>query len=117
MDILQGLTSNSRQTFNFTVEQQKSVTMNLYYFDTQMSWYFDIIFGEFTVYGLKLVLAPNILRAFKNIIPFGLQVFTTNESDVIDPLYSDDFSSERVQIGVLSREEVIQVENIVYKAK
>ena len=58
--------------------------------------------------GLILCCHPNIIRQWRNILPFGLAVASV---DGIDPFNIDDFSASRVSVYTLSAEEVLEVEN------
>ena len=99
------------QTCKLPLETRESVDFKLYFSPTQLSWYFDFSYQDVTCNGNKLVLGVNILRAFKNIIPFGLAV----EADQgIEPFKLDDFSTGRVSVYLLNQEDVELIEEEVF---
>lgn len=70
-------------------------------------WSVNVSHPLITLNGYNLCLSPNILRPWKNLIPFGIAVTSL---DGVDPVDIDDFSSGRVQIFILSAEDVAAVE-------
>lgn len=71
------------------------------------SWFADIAFGTFTLNGFRLTRYPNVLQAYKNIIPFGLGVAVT---DQFDPFMINDFVSGRVTLYLLLSSEVATIQ-------
>lgn len=105
-------TDNSFQTMQIPLEDKSGqASLTLYWCPTQLSWYFDFRYNNLTCNGLKLCLGPNLLRMFKNVIPFGLMVVS---DDCIEPHQITDLSSQRVKIFILNSTEVLQFERLVY---
>lgn len=104
-------TEAPRQTCSLPLETRESVSIKLYFAPTQKSWYFDLRYGDFITNGNKLVLSPNILRGFKNQLPFGMTVVAENG---IEPFLLTDFTTGRVKIYILSADEVEEFEKIFY---
>lgn len=111
MLLINEFTDNPTQSCSFPLETRESVDFKMFFLPTQKSWYFNIKYKEFECNGNKLVLGANILRCFKNRIPFGLMVQAGNG---IEPYKLDDFTTGRVKVYVLSADEVKQVENAVF---
>jgi len=65
----------------------------------------------FQINGLNLSHAPNILRPWRDLIPFGLSCVA---KDGVDPIDVNDFEQERVQLYILDNDEVLSVEQNVY---
>lgn len=105
------LTDSPKQKFSIPLETGEKVAFRFYFDPTQMSWYFDFEINQKQYNGNKVVLGDNILRMYKQLIPFGLQV-KANFS--IEPFKLDDFSSGRVEIYILSRDDVKYVEGKVF---
>jgi len=59
------------------------------------------------------VTSPNILRNYKNILPFGISIITEDGSE---PFLIDDFSTGRVGFFVLNKEEVESFESQFYNS-
>ena len=112
MQQITSLTSDSKQRMTLTLEDnQGSVEFALYFMPTQYSWYYDFIFNDYKSCGNKVVLNVNALRHLRKILPFGLMFQAEGN---IEPFKIDDFSSQRVQMYVLNKEDVEQIEELVY---
>jgi len=111
MRIITEFTDNPKQTCTLVLENQETVAFNLYFYETQLSWYFDFTWGDVISNGNKVVLGANILRSFKNIIPFGL-AFQAN--DGVEPFALNDFTTNRVVVYLLSKDDVEAMENNIF---
>jgi hypothetical protein len=113
MQRLKGFTDSSFQTAKLPLETNEEATIRLKFSPTQYSWYFDIEYKNLISNGNKVVLGSNLLRAFKNIIPFGLAF---KSLDGVDPFKLDDFIGDdpRVKIYLLNEQDVLEVERILY---
>lgn len=109
MQVITQITNNPIQTMKLVLDTKELVQFNLRFMPTQMSWYCDVIYNDIEIYGLKVALFPNLLRHFKNMLPFGI-AFTAN--DHVEPFKLDDFTSGRVQMYVLNQDEVEQIEGL-----
>ena len=111
MQLINELTSNPIQTMKLVLDTKETVQFNLRFMPTQQSWYFDFIYNDIECYGLKVALYPNVLRHFKNMIPFGI-MFTSN--DHVEPFKLDDFSTNRIQMFVLNENEIKEIEVMAF---
>ena len=111
MRIITEFTDNPKQTCTLVLENQETVTFNLRFYETQLSWYFDFTYNDVVSNGNKVVLGMNILRSFKNIIPLGL-AFKAN--DGVEPFEVDCFTSGRVTVYLLSKDDVEAMEANIY---
>jgi hypothetical protein len=71
----------------------------------------DYTYRDIISYNNKLSLSPNILREFRNIIPFGISV---EAKDNIPPVEITAFSSGRVTLNLLGSEYVKNLERGIY---
>lgn len=108
---LTNLSDNAKQKFFLPLDSQEKIQFNLYFMPTQSAWFFDFNYKDRAFNGNKLVLGANILRMYKNIIPFGLMVYADFH---IEPFKLDDFSSGRVKLFVLEKEDVSFFEGKVF---
>lgn len=104
------INNDSKQQLTFVTEDDYSFDFYIEFKPTQNGWFFDIEYGDFISYGNRLCNSPNILRQFKNILPFGIAC-TVNDGG--EPYFIDDFASERVQIHLLTASEVLEMESDV----
>lgn len=111
MQQISTLTNEPNQRHQLVLESNDTVDFRLYYYPRQQSWYFDFVYKDLTVNGLKVVLSPNTLKNFKNIIPFGISFVTDG---FVEPFQLDDFLSGRVRMYLLSADDVKQIEQEIY---
>ena len=91
------------ETIDFTIE----------YKPTQEEWYFSLIYGTTIINGRKVCNFPNMLRQWKNIIPFGLACVI---SDGGEPNFLEDFTTGRATLLLLNAQDVLDVETYVLEA-
>ena len=109
---INGLTDNSLQKLKLDVPNNEGeITIVLKFLPTQSAWYMDYTYRDIISYNNKLSLSPNILREFRNIIPFGIAV---EASDSIPPMEITAFSSGRVTLNILDKEYVDNLERGLY---
>lgn len=101
------ISKDPKQRFDVVTEDNQTFELKLEYSDQQQGWFYAITFDDVTVNGARLTMGANILRQFQNVLPFGLLVET---DDLSEPIFIDDFSTERVRLLLLTQEEVEQVE-------
>ena len=111
MELIQGITSDYKQNFQFLTADGEKVNFTLYYYYTQQSWFFDFTYKNYTCYCQRVVLTPSALRHLKNIIPFGIGFVS---DDKVEPIFLDDFESGRVKMLILNKEDIEKVELNIY---
>lgn len=116
MKVILSITSSPNQIHQLVLDNNETAEFRLRYYPRMLSWFFDISYGDTTINNIKAVLHPNILRQFRNTLPFGLALYTDNSSP-IEPFQITDFQTGRVKIGVLNEEEVAQAEREVFNAQ
>lgn len=111
MKRITSITSKSKQQMTLALDNNETVDFKLYYFPRQQSWYFDFKYNDLIVNGLKVVISPNATRQFKNIMSFGIAFAA---SSFIEPFAIDDFETGRVNMYVLTKEDVELAEKEIY---
>lgn len=111
MKEITALTGEPKQRYQLVLETNDTVDFRLYFYPSQRSWYFDFTYNTLTVDGSKVVLSPNTLRNFKNIIPFGIGFVTDG---YVEPYKLDDFSSGRIKMILLNKEDVEDIERNIF---
>jgi len=107
MQLITKLTDESKQNFKMVALDGNLIDFYFYYSSTQECWNVDVAWNDFILRGSQLCNSPNLLRNYKNIIPFGL---LCNSLDRFDPAYINDFISGRVSVFLLSQVEVEAIE-------
>ncbi|MGB8297056.1 MAG: hypothetical protein WCG85_16630 [Polyangia bacterium] len=94
MKLITGITDAPVQTFGLILEDGSKVSGTLRFRDQQTGWFLDVTYGTVVINGLRLVSTPNLLRQFREIIPFGL-AFTM-------PAGADPFDLEAFSTGTFA---------------
>jgi len=113
MRSVDNLTSNANQLINFVLDDNTTVVLNLIYFAATQRWMVNVLRGTFVVNGISVCNYPNILREWRNLIPFGLACQTVDGGD---PVNIDDFTNGRAVLYVLSAADVALFEQTVFGA-
>ena len=108
---LTAISTDPKQKFTVVTEDNQSFELSLEYSDQQQCWFYSITFGILSINGSRIVTGANILRNYKNVLPFGLAVTT---DDLSEPFLIDDFSTGRVGFFVLTAAEVTGIETDFY---
>ena len=108
MRYLNKIKAEAYQKFTLSGNSGQLIDMTLRFMPSQSMWMADFSYLDFDLKGIALNNAPNILRGYKDIIPFGI---ACNSNDGIDPRYIDDFSLQRCNLYLLTFDEVEQIES------
>lgn len=101
---INNITDYPNQQLSVVIEDGSSFTMKLYYMPQQQGWFINnLVYGDFTLNGLRITNNPNMLLQWKNLIPFGLACFSKANRE---PTLQQDFYSGASTLYVLSAQEV-----------
>ena len=96
------------QRARLVLADSSRASMTLWYSTGQSGWFFDLEYGDkFALSGVRLVSSPNLLRSWRDILPFGLAVLTKNKSE---PLRQTDLSDGTVELYLLEGDDISYVE-------
>lgn len=110
MKLVDNLSDEPFQTSQITLADGSILVLTLRYLENIRRWMLDVSHPLFNISGMNLCNHYNLLRPWRNKIPFGLACISV---DGIDPVYVTDFSLGRVSLFVLSSSEVQGVEQNV----
>jgi hypothetical protein len=111
MTQITGLQSSPIQVFTAADPNTGSpILFTLTYRPRVQAWFADIVFGSFTLHGFRLTKYPNVLQAYRNIIPFGLALAITDD---LDPFLINDLVSGRVTLYLLLASEVAEIQALI----
>jgi len=109
MFLIQQVTSNALQKQTLILSDGSAVSLTLYFRPLQQGWFInEISRGDFTLRGVRICNSPNLLRQYKNKIPFGLGCFSVANRE---PSLQEDFSSANSKLYILSASEVEEFED------
>ena len=111
MKAITGISDSPNQTLAFTLDDGSRVSMTLRYVAQQACWFYDLTWGAFTVQGNIIVCGPNILRQYREIIPFGIGVATASNVEVLNVT---DFTDGTADLELLDQTDVAQIEAQIY---
>jgi hypothetical protein len=112
MKYINKLNANSFQTAFLTGNPGQRIRMDLRYLPTQEVWLADFELEDFIVNGIAVTKSPNILRNYKNIIPFGISCTT---ADGGDPRSLGDFEDQYAALYLLTQDEVLEIEEGLFE--
>ena len=110
MNQINNLSNDAYQVTHIKLDDGSIVDMTLRYIPSTQQWLYDINHSLLTVTGRLLCNHLNVLRSFKNVIPFGVACSVT---DGTEPLLQDDFINGRVNIYILNAQDVQSIESII----
>ena len=112
MNLIQNITNDAYQTQTLILESGQAVDVTMRFVPLQYGWFItEISYGTFTLTGLRICVSPNMLRQFKNQIPFGLACYANSASR--EPTQQQDFSSGAFSLYILTQAEVFEYEEIL----
>lgn len=109
---LDTLTSDTKQYTTWTFGDEGEVELYFEYRENQLGWFLGVKYQNSIDYkNIRLSTHPNILRAFKNTMPFGMMITTL---DGLEPMGIDDFESGYCSVYMLSKTECELLEGSIY---
>lgn len=108
---INNLTADAFQNLTLTGIPGIQVSLNLSYRPRVQQWYADVGYGSFALQGLAVVCSPNLLRQWKNVLPFGLACLRT---DGLDPYTINDFADGIANLFFLDSADVIAIEQTLF---
>lgn len=114
MKTLEGLQAIPVQTLNTSLDGGDIIFITLTFRPAIQMWFIDVTYNDFILTNTRLCNSPNILQQYDKIIPFGINV---SISDNTEPFLINDLSTGRVSLGVLTSDEVTQINDSYEEAK
>ena len=104
MLLITQVSSNPLQERTFLLGDGSQFTFSLYFVPLQAGWFIpQLVYGDFTINGLRISNSPNMLHQFRNQLPFGLACYSDANRE---PALQEDFSSNASRLYVLTADEV-----------
>ncbi len=107
MNLIQRISNAASQQFTLIAADGTQISFLLYYLPTQNAWFCDLTAGTWSVTGLQVVVSPNMLHQWKNVLTWGIMIYS---SDGYEPQNIDDFQIGRIQLYLLSAADVASLE-------
>lgn len=111
MTLINAITQQPGQKIDLILPDNSVVTdFTMQYMDVNQGWFFSLTYGTFVINNMRVTVSPNILRASRRVIPFGLALDTL---DGYESLFINDFSNGRASLYLLNPADVQSVEDII----
>ena len=115
MQQVTGISEAPAQIITLTLEDGSAITVTLEYRPQQLGWFFSVLWNgsdpATQINGLRMTVFPNVLRQWRNLLPFGLACIT---QDNREPMAADAFSSGYATMLLLDAADVARVEADIF---
>ena len=109
---LSGITNVAYQKLTVVTESGIPCLLTLKWNPTTWSWNMDLFYLNFTLTGIALTNFPNVLRAYRHIVPIGIMCYSAGG---YDPQTIDAFSSGSTSLYLLNEDDVNLLESTLMK--
>lgn len=100
-----------RQQVTMILDDTSRVEFVFEYRANQLGWFFSYTYDDVTYSNIRLVTSYNMLRAYRNKLPFGLRCDT---EDGEEPMEINDFSNNYATLYLLTKDDVNAIESRYY---
>ena len=108
---LTSLGKEPKQKITMLLDDNSRVVFNFEYKPNQLGWFFGFQYGDINYQNIRLTTSYNILRAYRNYLPFGLRCDTP---DMEEPLDIEDFVTGYASVYLLTKADVEAIEGNYY---
>lgn len=108
---LTSLSNDARQEITMMLDESTRVVFTFEYRATQLGWFFGFQYGDVNYQNIRLTTSYNILRAYRNWLPFGLRCDTADDEE---PMDIDDFVTGYAKVYLLTKQDVESIEGNYY---
>lgn len=105
------LGSEAKQEVTMLLEDDSRVIFTFEYKPNQLGWFFSFQYNDVNYQNIRLTTSYNILRAYRNWLPFGLRCDTP---DTEEPLDLEDFATGYATVYLLTKSDVEAIEGLYY---
>lgn len=108
MLLINSLTDDPMQQFVLDGIPGVQINATLRFMPRIQNWIMGITWNDFIAQGIPVLCGPNILRQWRNIIPFGIACTNINQ---LDPYTLNDFSGGNSSLYLLDSSDIGEVES------
>lgn len=108
---LTSLSNEPKQQITMLLDDNSRVVLTFEYKSNQLGWFFGVKWGNYDYKNIRLTTSYNILRAYRNYLPFGLRCDTQDDEE---PMDLNDFSNGYATVYLLTRADVQTIEGNYY---
>lgn len=107
---MQQITITENSTIEIINAKNETYTGYINYNSSRQGWFLDLVSDNFKIYGIRITSVPNILRAWKERLGFGIGVICENYSE---PFLLEDFNTGRASLYLLDLDD-LKFQDILY---
>lgn len=107
---INSLASEPKQQITMYIENTR-IVLTFVYKSNQLGWFFNFEYNDNVYQNIRLTTSPNILRGYRNWLPFGIACQTM---DGLEPLDIDDFTTGYATVYLLTKKDVQTIESLYY---
>lgn len=108
---INSLGSEPKQQVTVILADGSRLPLYFEYRANQLGWFFGFEYNGIQYQNIRLTTSYNILRGYKNWMPFGIRCDTL---DGLEPMDINDFSSGYASLYILTKEDVNTTESTYY---
>lgn len=108
---LNSLGNEPKQQITLLTEENTRVVLSFEYKANQLGWFFGFEYNGEKYENIRLTTSYNILRAYRNWLPFGIMCAT---NDNFEPLDLNDFATGYASVFILTKEDINGIESNYY---
>ncbi len=101
------ITNAPSQSINLTGIPGITIGMTLRFLPRIAGWMMGLSYGATTINGIIVTTNYNLIRQFRNLLPFGIMCITTN---TLDPYDINDFANQVANLYLLDSADVAAIE-------
>lgn len=105
------LDDQPKQEIKMILDNTQAVTLTFEYKPNQLGWFLGVQYDDINYQNIRLTTTYNILRAYKNYLPFGLRCDTL---DGEEPINQEDFVTGYATVYLLTKSDVEAIEGNYY---
>lgn len=109
--LINNLTNFADQLSILQLVDGTTANLELIYQGATERWIMNVTYGDLKYNAVGVCCYPNLLRQWKNILPFGIACVSNNQTDPFD---INDFSSSRCQLYILTADDIKTIESTIF---
>jgi len=105
------LTSDAKQQFNMTIAGYDVASVYLEYKPQQYGWFMNLAWSSFALNNERVSTSPNLLRPWKDVLPFGILIADVSGAAALDPIFIDSWVKTH-QFWMLEQADLADIEGL-----
>lgn len=98
MKLVTSISNDAHQQTTVVLADNTSVVVSLDFLPSTQRWVMGVTWGTFSAKSIPICESSNLLRSYRNVIPFGFSCMTGGS---VDPFDIEDFVNGRSQLYLL----------------